>query len=74
MEKASSGEKKFNPLLVNITKLKKNFKGSRPENGNSNSYNPFQLNRQTKLKTCVKILFRLNIYQTNNLLFQLDVD
>lgn len=40
----------------------------------SYSYDPFQLNKQIKLKTHVKILFRLNITSLYNLLFQLDYD
>lgn len=63
VKKASFDEEKFNPVLVNIKKLKGNFRESRPENANSYSYNPFQLNRQLKLKTHVKILFSQNIYQ-----------
>lgn len=50
MKKASSVDKKFNPFLVNITKLKKNFKGSRPENGNSDSYNPFLLKQTNQVE------------------------
>lgn len=54
MKKASSGEKKFNPFLVNIMKLKKNFKGSRPENGNSDSYNPFSITQTNQVEDVLK--------------------